>query len=122
MGEALTVVNKLYELTDGKKTKGLEDLLAEDMSFAGPVMNASGAKEYIAMNEQLLPSHLQTRMQSRFEKGNQVCSIYEMDLKTPSGTVITLQIADCIRVAEGKIVEQRIYYDPREFAKAFGML
>ncbi len=45
-----------------------------------------------------------------------------MDLKTPSGTVITLQIADWIRVAEGKIVEQRIYYDPREFAKAFGML
>ena len=122
MGEALKVVNKLYELTDGKKTKGLEDLLAEDMSFAGPVMNASGAKQYIAMNEQLLPSHLQTRMQSQFEKSNQVCSIYEMDLKTPSGTVITLQIADWIRVAEGKIVEQRIYYDPREFAKAFGML
>ncbi len=120
MGEAIQVVSRFYELAERKKIKELGELLAEDMSFVGPVMHTSGAKNYVAMNEQLLPYHVRTRMQSQFENGNDVCSIYEMDLKTPSGGSLTLQIADWIRVAKGKIAEQRIYYDPREFAKAFG--
>ena len=120
MGEALRVVSRFYELTDKKETKGLKDLIAEDMSFVGPVMQTTGATQYIAMNEQLLPFHVKTRMVRQFERDNDVCSIYEMDLKTPSGGAITLQLADWIRVAKGKIVEQRIYYDPRDFEKAFG--
>jgi ketosteroid isomerase-like protein len=120
MGEALEIVKKLYKLTDSKKTTGLEDLLANDMVFVGPVMRSDGAKQYITLNEQLLPFHIQTRMKSQFEKGDEVCSIYEMDLRTPSGGAITLQVADWIRTEGGKVAEQRIYYDPREFAEAFG--
>ena len=51
----------------------------------------------------------------------EVCSIYEMDLIASDGSTITAVMADWIRVTGGRIRSQRIYYDPRGFAEAFGM-
>ena len=59
-------------------------------------------------------------MLKQFEQGNDVCSLYEMDLKARSGTALTLRIADWVMVNEGKLVEERIYYDAREYARVFG--
>lgn len=53
--------------------------------------------------------------------GNDVVSIYEMTLGTPSGGTLVISFADWIKVVNGKIVEQKLYYDPREFIKAFGL-
>ncbi|AFU59473.1 hypothetical protein Ngar_c25510 [Candidatus Nitrososphaera gargensis Ga9.2] len=69
------------------------------MTFAGPLMKTSGAHDYIYSTEQLL----------------------QMDIATPDGGMITIEITDLIQVANGKAAKQKIYYDPREFAKAFGM-
>jgi hypothetical protein len=44
-----------------------------------------------------------------------------MDIATPAGGEITLELTDWIQVVNGKVARQKIYYDPREFAKAFGM-
>jgi ketosteroid isomerase-like protein len=60
-------------------------------------------------------------MLRQFENGNDVCSIYEMDIATPSGGMMTIELTDWIQVADGRVAKQKIYYDPREFAKAFGM-
>jgi ketosteroid isomerase-like protein len=121
MDKALDVVNRFYDTTDNKKGEGLEVLLAKDMKFVGPLMRSSSAKEYVELTKQLLQMHVETRMLRQFEQGNDVCSIYDLTLRTPSGGTITLPIADLIRVSDGKIAEQTIYYDPRDFAKAFGM-
>ena len=121
MAKALDSVNRFYDVTDNKKGEGLEVLLAADMKFVGPLMQTSSAKDYIASTKQFLQMHLGTRMLKQFEQGDDVCSIYDLTVRTPSGGTITLPIADVIRVSNGKIVEQTIYYDPREFAKAFGM-
>jgi ketosteroid isomerase-like protein len=97
MERPLEVVNRFYDATENKKGKGLETILAKDMRFDGP------------------------RMLKQFESGSDVCSIYEMDIATPAGGTITIELTDWIRVANGKVAKQKIYYDPREFAKAFGM-
>jgi ketosteroid isomerase-like protein len=44
-----------------------------------------------------------------------------MDIVAPDGTTFTAEMADVIQVAGDKIVSQRIYYDPRRFAEAFGL-
>ncbi len=44
-----------------------------------------------------------------------------MTLATPAGGTLTLAFADWIRITGGKVAEQKLYYDPREFAKAFGI-
>lgn len=122
MGKALETANRFYDITENKKGKGLEGVLAKDMTFAGPLMKTSGAKEYIDSTQRFLQMHLATRMMRQFESGKDVCSIYEMDVATPAGGKLTLEITDWIQVAaDGKVAKQKIYYDPREFAKAFGM-
>ncbi|MGH9991439.1 MAG: nuclear transport factor 2 family protein [Nitrososphaera sp.] len=121
MGNALETVNRFYDTTENKKGKGLESMLADNMIFAGPLMRTSGASEYLESTKRFLQMHKATRMMKQFENGNDVCSIYEMDIATPAGGTITLEITDWIQVSSGKVTKQKIYYDPREFAKAFGM-
>jgi ketosteroid isomerase-like protein/uncharacterized protein YndB with AHSA1/START domain len=117
----LDIVNRFYEATSNRETGALADLVSDDVTFEGPLMRARGAREYIAMNEQLLAFHRDTKMLRQFENGNSVCSIYELAMATPAGGELTLTMADWIEVVGGKIVSQRIYFDPREFAQAFGM-
>jgi ketosteroid isomerase-like protein len=121
MGQASDVVNRFYEVTNARRAKDLPPLVSDDVTFVGPLMQVAGAGEYVAMNEQLLGFHAGTRMLHQFEDGDDVCSIYELDMKTPAGDSITLTMADWIRVGGGKVISQRIYFDPREFAQAFGM-
>lgn len=122
MGKALETVNQFYDLTNNKnQTDGLEGLLSENMSFTGPLMQASGANNYIEMLKSLIKFHKSWKMIKQFENGNDVCSIYEVTLGTPTGGAFSVTIADWIRIVNGRVAEQKIYYDPREFAKAFGM-
>ena len=121
MGRAKDVVDRFYEATNARRAQDLPALVSDHVTFVGPLMRATGAQEYVAMNEQLLGFHAGTRMLRQFEDGEEVCSIYELDMSTPAGGSISVTIADWIRVADGKIASQRIYFDPRAFADAFGM-
>ena len=40
-------------------------------------------------------------------------------MKTPAGAELTLELAEHFTVKDGRISKH--HYDPREFAKAFGM-
>lgn len=117
----LDVVNRFYEATSSRRSDELAAFVSEDVTFDGPLMQARGAREYLAMNEQLLGFHRGTTMLRQFENGDGVCSIYELTMATPAGAELTLAIADWIEVADGTIASQRTYFDPREFAQAFGM-
>ncbi len=122
MESALAIVNRFLELTNHEKNlKGVAALLADNITFIGPLMRTTGAKAYLSLLEQFLPCHLETRIIRQFENGNDVCSINELLLKTPQNTTITLVMAEWFRLERGKIAEHRVYYDPREFAGAFGL-
>jgi ketosteroid isomerase-like protein len=121
MGKTLDVVHRFFDITENKKGEGLKDVLTHDMEFVGSLMKTSGAKEYVDSTRQFLQMHRATRMMRQFENGDDACSIYEMDIATPAGGMLTLEITDWIQVEDGKVAKQKIYYDPREFAKAFGM-
>jgi ketosteroid isomerase-like protein/uncharacterized protein YndB with AHSA1/START domain len=117
----LAVVNRFYEATAAREAAALAPLVDDDVTFEGPLMRASGAREYLGLNEQLVGFHRDTKMLRQFENGSSVCSIYELTMATPAGGEVALTMADWIEVADGKIASQRIYFDPREFAQAFGM-
>jgi ketosteroid isomerase-like protein/uncharacterized protein YndB with AHSA1/START domain len=115
------VVNRFYEAAADGRIDELAGLVSEDVIFDGPVMHARGAREYVAMSEQLLAFHRETTMLRQFENGDAVCSIYDLRMATPAGGELTLTMADWIDVAGGKVAAQRIYFDPREFRQAFSM-
>ncbi len=119
MGKAVGVVNRFYDVCNNEQGKGLEGLVARGITFEGPLMKLNGATEYLSTVGPFLKFHMGMRMLRQFEEGDHVCSIYEMTLGTPAGGSLTLAFADWIRVESGRVAEQRLYYDPREFAKAF---
>jgi ketosteroid isomerase-like protein len=122
MGSALDTVNAFYRATlDEPDLDAASSLVAPDITFIGPLQRADGEQAYMELNAQLVPLHEATRMQAQFERGDEVCSIYELDVRAPSGTLVTLSMADWITIRDGRVAGQRIYYDPREFASAFGM-
>ena len=86
MGTALDVVNRFYTATNTRDASQLADLVSDDVAFEGPLMQARGATEYLAMNAQLLGFHQDTTMLHQFEDGDQVCSMYTLGMGTPSGT------------------------------------
>ena len=121
MSNALEIVNRYYHLVDEHKAEALRDFVTNDIVFAGPTQVTEGADAYVELNAQFLQFHRETRMLNQFANGQSVCSIYEMDVATPTGGQITLSMADWVRLESDRIAEQRIYYDPREFAQVFGM-
>jgi hypothetical protein len=113
MGQALDTVNRFMQSQD-------TSLLADDFSFIGPVDQTTGIDAFLKLNEDFFPLVTGMRMLKQFEQGNDVCSIYEMDLRSPAGTLLTLNVADWVVVNNGKMVQERMCYDAREFAAAFG--
>ena len=122
MTTALEIVNKYYDATDNKKDAAAAGaLMADNFVFVGPLMRVEGKTANIELLKKFLPMHVETRLQRQFADGDDVCSIYDLVVSNPAGGTITMPMADRMRVTNGKLSEQTIYYDPREFAKAFGM-
>lgn len=96
-----------YHLTESSMTEGLKELLADSMTFSGPLMHTSNVKKYLQMLGQFGKFHDGIEMFRQFENGDDACSIYQMNLKTPSGGSFSAQIADWIKMSGGKIVEQK---------------
>lgn len=121
MGHALDIVNRFYATTDAHDLEGIAGQITDDVKFVGPLMTTDNAEAYVEINRQLLDHHADTRMLHQFEAEDTVCSVYEMDLVAPDGTEFTAEMADVIQVTGDRISSQRIYYDPRQFAEAFGL-
>lgn len=121
MGAALDAVNRFYGTTlERGEIDGIAPLIDPDITFEGPMQRLAGAEAYVEINRRLLPMHVGTRMLAQFERGDEVCSVYELDWRTPAGDVVTVPMADLIRVRDGLVASQVVFYDPRPFTQAFG--
>lgn len=127
MGHALNIVKKFYEATD-PRGRNIEELLpriagllADDLKFTGPMMTSNGAGEYLEIQKQFLAFHAGYKFIRHFEDGDDVCSIYDLVVKTPGGDTLKIPMVDWLKTANGRIKEQTIYYDPRGFAREFNL-
>lgn len=127
MNKTLDIVNRFFALTDphGREIPSLlgpiASLLTEDFRFTGPLMKTEGRDQYVGLLGQFLAAHVGYKFHRQFESGDDVCSIYDMTVRTPKGETLTVAMVDWLRVRDGRICEQKLYYDPRAFARAFGM-
>ena len=120
MESPIDVVKRYYEAFDAHRD-GWQELVADDVKFDAPIQKARGKQEFIALTEQFLHFHQETRLLQRFERGESVCSIFEFVMDTPAGQTLTCEVAEWARVDGGRISEIKLLYDPRGFAKAFGL-
>jgi ketosteroid isomerase-like protein len=114
------IVAKYYQAFDAHKD-GWQQLIAEDINFDAPIQKARGKKEFVTMTEQFLHFHRKTQLLERFEQGDSVCSIFKFVMDTPDGQPLTCEVAEWARVQGGRIADIKLLYDPRGFAKAFGL-
>ena len=96
-------------------------LLTDDIVFVGPAQQTWGKDAYIQLLTMFLPAHAGWKVYQRFENGADACIIEDILVKTPAGAAITLSLAEWFKVSGGKIAEHRVYYDPSEFMRAFGL-
>lgn len=120
MGIALDLVNRFYDVCLVRKdAQGIRPFLADGFVFVGPMARTEGADAFVALNAGFLPAMRGVQMMRQFERGDEVCSLYELELQTPAGETLVAPMADWVTVKDGKMLAQQIYYDARAFEKAF---
>lgn len=120
MGKAREIIERYYDAFD-RKDPAWKQLVATDVRFEAPLQHASGSEEFNKITEMFLGFHKATRVVARFEEGDRVCSILEFDLATPAGGEMSCVITELAIVEDGRLSDVKIIYDPREFARAFGL-
>lgn len=120
------IVQTFYRLNNevpaGKaRLEELQALLAPDFTFTGPLMQVKGAGQFIGLLRQFMPFHKSVTVVKQFPGQGEVCSITRLQLKTPAGGQLSVDVAEVIQVEAGRIKSLTIYYDPRGFAAAFPM-
>lgn len=123
MTNALAIVNRYLTLTGtaGADITRAAELLTEDVVFKGPLMQVSGKEAYVGLLSQFLSAHVSTRVLRQFADGDEVCSMDELTVRTPAGGTVALAMAEWFKLRGGRIAEHTLFYDPREFAAAFGL-
>ncbi len=91
-------------------------LIADDFSFAGPMLQVTGKEEFFAGASQLLPIMQGYRMLRQWEDGDEVCSIYEFKIETPAAAGAIVMTEWC-KVREGRLASSRLVFDTAAFNK-----
>lgn len=85
-------------------------LLADDVTFAGPLGSTEGADAYIEGIQGMVKIIERADQQEVFAEGDNVCVIYDLVTKAPRATIPTV---GWYKVRAGKISSVRAFFDPR---------
>src|SRR2546423_965696 len=84
--------------------------VSDDLSFRGPFVQVDSAETFFASAEMLRPLVRGHRLRRQWTAGEDVCSIFELDLETPDGAG-SLLMAEWHTVRQGRIVAVRVIFD-----------
>ena len=98
-------------------TDSWKDVIADDITFHGPVDKVSGFEAFCKLNEGFMSMIRGNRMHKALEAENYVITQIEVDVAMPSGKTITLEMNEWYEVKDDKIQSIRVYYDADEFRK-----
>lgn len=113
MSSAAVVRSYLDAFTSGD-IDGAMALLADDFSFAGPMVQSEGKQEFVEGSQAAQAIAKGYTMQRQFEDGDDVVSIYEFELGAPAtpGTVLMIEWNT---VRDGKLASSRLVFDTAQF-------
>ncbi len=114
MSSAQVFREYLDRFSDGD-LEGARELLAEDFSFRGPMLEAEGRDAFLQGAAQLAPIVRGNQMLRQWEEGEEVCSIYEFSIETPAGAG-SIPMAEWVRVRDGKLLSARLIFDTAQMA------
>jgi hypothetical protein len=90
------------------------DMLTEDFSFSGPFLTVDGRDGFLAGAQGLRPIVQGHRLLHQWHDGNDVCSIYEVNLHTPAGSGSVL-MSEWHTARDGRLASGRVLFDTAAF-------
>jgi ketosteroid isomerase-like protein len=86
------------------------ELLTDDFTFAGPILQAKNKADFLAGSAGLGPMVRGYEMHRQWVDGDEVCSIYDFKVETPIGAG-SIPMAEWSVVRDGKLVSSRLLFD-----------
>lgn len=118
MSKALEIV-QAFQMSMGSGTNEWENLVADDITFKGPVDQVSGKEKFIELNKGFFPMVRGYEHLHSFGTNSFASLEGTFKVATPKGNEIALQMAEVYTIEDGKIKSIRVYYDAEEFRKEF---
>lgn len=98
-------------------TNSWKEVVAENVTFTGPVDQVKGLEAFAKLNEGFMPMIRGNKMKQVVASDNFVITQMLMDIAMPSGKIVTLDMSEWYEIKDGKIQSVKIYYDAEEFRK-----
>lgn len=89
---------------------GAAELLADDFSFHGPILQAESKAAFLEGASGLGPFVRGNEMRRQWSDGDEVCSVYDFKMETPAGAG-SITMAEWATVRDGKLASARVVFD-----------
>ncbi|WP_422858671.1 nuclear transport factor 2 family protein [Flagellimonas sp. S174] len=119
MANSATTLEVFKKFDEGLKsgTDSWQEVISNDVQFIGPAAQVKGKKDFIELNMSFAPMIKGSTLKEIVSNEDWVITQVEFNVSMPSGKVITLDMSEWYRIADGKIQSVKVFYDAEEFRK-----
>jgi hypothetical protein len=94
---------------------GAADMLDDDFTFTGPILQSTGKAEFLAGSTGAATMARGCEIHRQWVDGDSVCSIYDFKIETPMGAG-SIPMAEWSLIKGGKLVSSRLIFDTANMA------
>lgn len=109
------VFQSYLERFTGGDVGGAAELLADDFTFDGPILQANNKAEFLAGSAAAAQMARGCEIHRQWMDGDTVCSIYDFKIETPGGAG-SIPMAEWCEIRDGKLVSSRLIFDTAAMA------
>ncbi len=92
--------------------KNWEELLADQVTFSGPLSPLLEGKEaVVTAKQQFIKNKYRGEIKSIIAEGNTACALTHYQLGHPSKALLDIDSCEIIKVENGKVVSMEVYFD-----------
>jgi ketosteroid isomerase-like protein len=89
---------------------GAAELLADDFTFTGPILQSTGKADYLSGSASAAAIARGCEIHRQWAEGSSVCSFYDFKVETPTGAGV-IPMAEWSEIEDGKLVSSRLIFD-----------
>ncbi len=89
-------------------------LVADDFSFEGPMLQVDGKDAFFEAVSDMASIFKGHTILKQFEDGNEVCSIYDLEIEAPAGAG-SVTMSEWCTVQDGRLTSARLVFDTAAF-------
>lgn len=94
---------------------GAAELLDEDFTFTGPILQATGKADFLTGSTAAAAMARGCEIHHQWVDGDSVCSVYDFKVETPTGRG-SIPMAEWSVIQGGKLVSSRLIFDTADMA------